>query len=193
MTTVEPAPNPPRDSCSIAFKEWAGVVAAVRAGRQSILLRKGGIDEGPGGFRPEHAAFWLYPTAVHQAEQGLKSPWDVANPPTEPGIVPLDVLVVVGRVARLDDLDALLALDDQHAWTEATVRKRFAYRSPGLWALEIRAFRRETPWPVAITPLQLGCKTWVELESPPPAGGLRPIEPLDSARVGLERPARAGS
>ncbi len=50
------------ESCAVAFKEWADVCAALLDGRQSLILRKGGIEEGPGGFRPEHAAFWLYPT-----------------------------------------------------------------------------------------------------------------------------------
>ncbi len=41
---------------SIAMKEWAAVCLALAEGRQSLLLRKGGIAEGSGGFRMEHAA-----------------------------------------------------------------------------------------------------------------------------------------
>ena len=64
-------PNPAR----IAFKEWASVCDALLEGRQTIILRKGGISEGtaPGVFVPEHSEFWLYPTWVHQAEQGVRS------------------------------------------------------------------------------------------------------------------------
>ena len=58
--------------CAVAFKEWAGICDALGAGRQCVILRKGGIAEGPGGFAPEHDAFWLYPTRVHEAEQGLR-------------------------------------------------------------------------------------------------------------------------
>ena len=60
------------ETCPIAFKEWAGVCAALAEGRQSLIVRKGGIAEGPRGFAPEHDVFWLYPTQVHQAEQGLR-------------------------------------------------------------------------------------------------------------------------
>ena len=35
-----------------AFKEWHVVVEALAAGEQILLLRKGGIAEGRGGFDP---------------------------------------------------------------------------------------------------------------------------------------------
>ncbi len=59
-------------TCAVAFKEWSGVCDALADGRQSILLRKGGIREEPGAgrFVPEHREFWLYPTGVHQAAAG---------------------------------------------------------------------------------------------------------------------------
>ena len=73
---VKPLP----ESCGIAFKEWASVCDALLEGRQTIILRKGGISEGtaPGVFVPEHSEFWLYPTWVHQAEQGVR----VSSTPT---------------------------------------------------------------------------------------------------------------
>ena len=39
------------ETCSIAFKEWAGVCAALAEGRQSLIVRKGGIAEGPARVR----------------------------------------------------------------------------------------------------------------------------------------------
>ena len=176
----------PPGSCSIAFKEWAGVCASVGSGRQSLILRKGGVSEGPGGFRPEHPAFWLYPTFVHEAEQGLRTPSSGPGGPVErPGVVDLETLVVVEWVGRVERLDQLGPLAGFHDWTEATVSTRFHYRTLGLWALAIRAYRRLAPWPVAITPAHLGCKTWVPLEDPPPASSeLVPvIEAREASRV----------
>jgi hypothetical protein len=49
-----------------AFKEWAAVCTALAAGKQSLIVRKGGIHEGRDGFRVEHGEFWLYPTQFHQ-------------------------------------------------------------------------------------------------------------------------------
>lgn len=162
------------ESCGIAFKEWAGICEALAAGRQSIILRKGGIEDGPGGFAPEHPAFWLYPTAVHQAEQGLKVPAGTDRVGDD-GWVTIDALATVESVDRVDDLETLLGLDALHVWTEETIRKRYEYRQPGLWVLGVRVYRLPTPDRVEITPAQLGCKTWVPLESPPSTSGLVPV------------------
>ena len=45
---------------------------ALAAGRQSVILRKGGIAEEGGAFRPEHAEFLLYPTFFHEHRAGVK-------------------------------------------------------------------------------------------------------------------------
>ena len=39
----------------IAFKEWAVICEALALGRQALILRKGGIAETGGAFRPEHS------------------------------------------------------------------------------------------------------------------------------------------
>ena len=173
----------PPETCSIAFKEWAGVCDALGEGRQSLILRKGGVSEGPGGFRPDHPAFWLYPTRVHETEQGLRTP-NRARVAEVPGEVAIEALAVVEWTGRVDRVEQLAALEPWHDWTEATIRDRFRYRAPGLWALAVRVYRRPDPWRVAITPAQLGCKTWVPLESPPDAAGLVPVlDDPESARI----------
>ena len=48
------------------FKEWAFICEALGQGVQTIILRKGGISEGRGGFQIEHDRFFLYPTFDHQ-------------------------------------------------------------------------------------------------------------------------------
>jgi hypothetical protein len=155
------------ETCAVAFKEWEGVVEALATGRQSLILRKGGIEEGPRGFVPEHPAFWLYPTGLHQAEQGLK-PEGLALAGTSPrgpeGTIALRALAVVALVARIDRAEVLSRLEPLHVWTDETVEKRFSYRRPGLWVLGVRVFLREEPWHVPITPDHAGCKTWVPLE-----------------------------
>lgn len=168
------------ETCAIAFKEWAGVCEALAGGRQSLILRKGGIDEGPGGFKPEHDVFWLYPTEVHQAQQGLKpEAIGPVSPDAPAGTVGLRALVKVELIERVDDLARLAELDDMHVWTEETVEKRFHYRSSGLWVLGLSVYRRARPFSVPMTPFHAGCKTWVELESALPTEGLEPA--LDEA------------
>ncbi len=47
---------------SVGFKEWALVCAALGDGTQSVLVRKGGIAEGRGGFQFRQQEFFLFPT-----------------------------------------------------------------------------------------------------------------------------------
>ena len=176
---------PPR--CGIAFKEWAGICEALAQGQQSLILRKGGIAEGPKGFSPEHDLFWLYPTRVHEAEQGLK---DGASAPLDTSphdVVELRALAKVEAVWFADRLDVLEALDDLHAWTAETVAKRFHYRRPGLWVLGVRAFRTPGPVAIAAAPEHAGCKTWVPLDPPPSTAGAEPTLDDEGFAVRMDR------
>ena len=137
---IDPLPK----SCNVAFKEWASVCDALLAGKQTIILRKGGIAEGPapGVFVPEHAEFWLYPTWVHQALQGVRSEEAaIAFPASMPrdALVPIRALVQVDSLGYLESEESLAALEEHHILTAETVLKRFAYRKPGLWVLGARS------------------------------------------------------
>lgn len=56
---------------NIAFKEWAIVCRAIAEGRQTLILRKGGIAEKRGGFEVEHREFFLFPTLFHQQNDAV--------------------------------------------------------------------------------------------------------------------------
>jgi hypothetical protein len=173
--------------CGVAFKEWSGVRDALASGRQTIILRKGGIHEGPRGFVPEYGTFWLYPTHVHESEQGIRNaPADLSG--KEPaGYVAIGTLAVIDRIGRVESMDELEAIADEHAWTPETIRKRFDYKRPGLWLLAVRIFDRPDPWAVEITPAHAGCKTWVPLESTLPTDGLAPVIDDRAFAARLER------
>ena len=155
----------------VGFKEWAAVCHRLAAGRQALILRKGGIHEESGLFRPDHDRFWLYPTRFHESQQtGLKpdavrdfaacEPYPVELPP---GAVLLRALAEVHAVYRLDTLETALALDAFHCWTPETVAQRFHYRRPGLFALVVRVGVLPATWTFPETPEFAGCKTWVPL------------------------------
>ncbi|MDG3003842.1 DUF1802 family protein [Paludisphaera mucosa] len=166
--------------CDVGFKEWSGVCEALASGRQTLILRKGGIAEDGGVFTPEHRAFWLYPTRLHEAQQGLRDEPSASTPgPTDPLIVPIRSLAVVDSIHHLEREDALDALETFHVWTPETVLKRFHYRRPGLWALGVRVWTRSQATELTATPEQLGCKTWVWLDPPLATSGLAPA--LDDA------------
>jgi hypothetical protein len=168
------------ESCAVAFKEWAGVCDALIQGRQAIIVRKGGIREGagPGVFVPEHSEFWLYPTWVHQAEQGLRKSAGTAPPahPLDPaGSVPIRALVRVGLIGYVDKEETLADLEEFHIFTAETIRKRVHYRQPGLWVLAARVWRHEPGFAIAVTSAHAGCKTWVDLDQPLPTTSLHPV------------------
>jgi hypothetical protein len=171
----------------MAFKEWSGVCDALIEGRQTVILRKGGIHEGagPGHFVPEHAEFWLYPTWTHQSEQGLRSTdrhqgHAGANSPNPDGSIPIRGLVQIGFCGYVTSEVTLPALDQFHCLKDETIHKRFHYKTPGLWVLAARVYRQDPGFKVIPTPEQAGCSTWVILDEPLPTTGLTPV--LDDPR-----------
>lgn len=187
------------DSCNIAFKEWAAVCEALAAGRQTIILRKGGIHEGRDGFRVQHREFWLYPTNFHQAADALipdASEYIArALAGTKPGPgelpqIPIRLFAEVADVHSLATEDAVLRLSGQHIWSDATILQRFAYRRPGMFLLAVRVFQRPGPELVAESPEMAGCKSWVELPRGIPTAGLTPVM-SDAAFAGALAQVRA--
>jgi hypothetical protein len=166
---------------AVAFKEWAAVCHALGSGRQSLILRKGGIAEDGGAFRPEHPRFWLYPTFFHAQAAGLvpdAAPLIDESEETDeplPGILRLTHFAEVGEVRFVDSLDKLLGLDGLHVWSAAEVTKRFHYRTPGLYVLPVRVFAAAAPHDVPERPEYAGCKTWVNLVDAVPDAPAAPV------------------
>jgi hypothetical protein len=166
---------------TIAFKEWAVICRALAEGRQALILRKGGIAEAGGQFRPEHDRFLLYPTYFHEQQQaGIKpelSPLLEAAEAERPtaSTIHFTHLVSVAETFHVTDLDRALALDGLHGWTADTVRQRFKYRKPGLYVFAARAYRLPQPADVTEKPEYAGCKTWVELDEPVSTDGAVPV------------------
>jgi hypothetical protein len=157
-----------KPTCNIAFKEWAVVCAALGAGRQTIILRKGGIDEGREGFRVKHNEFWLLPTRFHQEPSQLTPDaeplWQqVQSELLPPGKFRIGLYAVVHDVLEVDDFSKLQHLAGEHILSEATIEQRFNYRYPGLFVLVSRIYRIPVAVEIDDSPYIAGCKSWVEL------------------------------
>ncbi len=150
---------------NIAFKEWGVICAALAAGRQTLILRKGGIHEGRDGFRVAHREFWLLPTQFHAAPQALVPDASQYFPaaPVPAGEFTIGQLAVVVEVIELTAVEQALALAGLHLWSEETVRARFAYRRAGLFLLITRIYQTQRSLRVLETPHMAGCRSWVEL------------------------------
>ena len=55
--------------CRQPLREWAVIVEALGQGEQILILRKGGIAEGRGGFQAEHERF-SYFHAISSTDRG---------------------------------------------------------------------------------------------------------------------------
>src|SRR6478735_1271299 len=106
----------------IGFKEWQVVCDALASGRQSLLLRKGGIHEGRQGFSFAHDSFFLFPTRFHaqgeHVREGLVKPmpeWQVGDE------LSITHHAQAEWAVTLSDWSQLAALEPFHIYTEATV------------------------------------------------------------------------
>jgi hypothetical protein len=170
------------------FKEWSFICEALGHGAQTIILRKGGIHEGRGGFHFQHDAFWLFPTGFHNQGELLR--WTPPNP--EEITVPQDekreavnirYFAKLHQLWRLTDWDKVAALEPFHVWTEQTIRDRFAWNEDScLHVALVRVFELPHVWSFPYIPGYGGCRSGVKL---PEEGAnlertLTPVMPEDT-------------
>ena len=149
---------------SAALKEWAIVCEALGSGRQSILIRKGGIAEGRSGFAYEHSEFFLFPTWVHQQLGRTVLPEATPLPEELPGEIEIRYAVVLEWSGLVNDLDRLDVLREFHVLADSVVRERFGYSgNPGVHVALVRVFRLDPPRRIASEEKFGGCRSWVEL------------------------------
>src|SRR4051812_26553980 len=118
-------------SLQVALKEWASVCRALESGRQTILLRKGGIYESAGEFEVENREFLLFPTYVHQKREMLKHTDHEALeaiPAEEPKEIMISAACAVNDIIPLTDRVRMEALDDEHVWAPPLIDMRFNYK-----------------------------------------------------------------
>jgi len=155
------------------FKEWQVICDALGGGRQSILLRKGGIHEGREGFSFAAESFFLFPTRFHNQNQFVREGRVDPRPEWEPGeTVAIEHQCEALWARTLSDWDRVAALEPFHVWTEETVRQRFDWEGRGMSAgsihvalVRVRTLRR--PWEFPYEKKYGGCRSWVGLPDPP--------------------------
>ncbi|MGK2881557.1 MAG: DUF1802 family protein [Mycobacterium sp.] len=156
---------------TLALKEWSAAVHAALDGRQTVLLRKGGIHEKR--FEVAARTFALFPTVAHShAERVRPEHHDLLGPSAADST---DDQIVVRAVARVVDSidvqrpDALPEIADLHIWTDESVRcDRVDFRPKHRLTVLVLA-AEELPEPVLLhrVPEFSGCKSWVDLPFAP--------------------------
>lgn len=163
-----------------ALKEWAIVCRALADGRQTLLIRKGGIEEIKAGFQVTHRDFWLFPTYVHQkaadlvpAVQAEFAEVQAAQPPSD--TLPIQLYASVEDVVQVMDLSRLRSLEGRHVLSWDCVESRFNYRRPGVHVMILRVYRRHEMVTLANTPEYDGCVSWVDLDQSLGTDGCVPV------------------
>ena len=152
---------------STALKEWSAAVHALLDGRQTVLLRKGGIHEKR--FAVAADEFLLYTTVAHSHAERVRPEHrdllDAAAPDsTEDRIVIRAAAKVVAAIA-VSNADGLGAVEDLHIWTAESVQAdRLDFRPRHqLTVLVVQAFPLAEPVRLAREPEYRGCTSWVQL------------------------------
>jgi len=160
---------------SVGFKEWALVCEALGTGRQSIILRKGGIAEGRAGFSFQHREFFLFPTFFHEQLERVRFPGAVFLPAALPNEIEIRYFVKVDETRVLTDWEEVRALEPLHILKESVVRERFDYDdAPGVHVAFVRVFRLNPAWRFPDAKAYGGCRSWVQLPKPPAELQLHP-------------------
>ena len=175
-----------------ALKEWSAAIHALLDGRQTVLLRKGGIGEKRFDIPAEASGsrFLLFPTVAHShAERVRPEHRDLLEPAaadsTEDEVVVRAGASVVASipVERPENLESIAM---HHIWTGESVQSdRLDFRPRHrLTALVVATVPLGEPVRLARTPDHRGCSSWVRLPVDPRWG-----EPVHS-EAELDRVAR---
>ncbi len=164
----------------IAFKEWAVIVDALGSGEQIIILRKGGISEGLGGFQIEHERFLLFPTLFHQQRESVLSAaqrrYDVIAPGLTADTLRLEYFAEVVDWKFINSLADAQRLDGQHVWREEVIRERFDWgKTKSIYAMAVRVFRLPHAVELPMRPEYGGCKSWIDLGEAVATSGAQPV------------------
>jgi hypothetical protein len=189
MSRTRPPLEPLLAAQQKALKEWAVVCRALEAGRQSVLLRKGGIIEETRDFSLVEKRFLLYPTYEHQDLDSVQERYRgwfretlESRPPSD--VVRISSWAEVSALFLTHDLPSLLAVSDLYAWSPDYIRMRMAYkpRKP-MNVVVVRTWMLPEPVDVPVLEHFAGCKSWVPLERSVSLAGSRPA--LSDAEHGL--------
>ena len=161
-----------------AFKEWKLIADALSEGRQSLLVRKGGLHEGREGFAFSHERFWIFPTWFHAQADSLKG--DVVLPQENPeNSVHIETWAEIVLRKIVTDWETIEKLDSHHLWTPELLRRRFEQDNEHcLHVAIVRIHKLPAPWVLPMEKRYGGCRSWVEL--PEPEGLMASARPVVS-------------
>ena len=169
----------------IAFKEWAVICRALAKGRQSLIVRKGGITETGGSFQVNYDQFLLMPTFLHQSEkslvpesQDLLAEIMADAPPV--GTITFRHFVKVIDTLTLYSVHDLAQFRRLHVWSDHVIEERFHRWRDEIQLMHVQVFALPQPVNIPFHDSYAGCKSWVELADDVPTVGAVAVDLLPS-------------
>ena len=159
----------------LALKEWSIVCRALEEGKQSVLLRKGGILEYKEGFEISQKIFLVYPTLEHQSKEYLQQDYlqefelllEKNDLNCEDKTNTITILAQIEGIHEFNDESKLSKLEKYHIWNEKYVNMRMSYNpKKPMNALLLRIYKLPEPISVKVNPEWAGCKSWINIELP---------------------------
>lgn len=150
-----------------ALKEWSAAVHAMLDGRQTVLLRKGGIGEKR--FRVDADRFVLFPTVAHSHAERVRAEHrdllDRAAADSTEEALTLRAGARVVAAIEVNRPEAVGELEPMHIWTAESVQAdRLDFRPKHrLTVLVVQVSPLAEPVRIDRTPQFGGCTSWVDL------------------------------
>lgn len=180
---------------SPALKEWSAAVRALLDGRQTVLLRKGGIHEKRFSLDPAEtaASFLLFPTVAHshahrvrpEHRDLLAHDGREADSTEEAVVLRAGAKVIAGvQVNRPEAIDEIA---DLHIWTAESVQAdRLDFRPRHLLTvLVVQAYPLSAPIRLPRVPEYAGCASWLQVDARGDLGA--PVHDADTLAGVVER------
>lgn len=167
--TTQTAAADQSSATTLALKEWGAVAHGLLDGRQTVLLRKGGIHERR--FQVQRDRFVLFPTVAHSHADRVRPEHadllarGAADVDADRGTFIVRCGVALHDVVEVARPEGLDALRDLHIWTpESVVADRLEFRPKiPLQVLVVRAFALPEAVTLRREPAYGGCTSWVDL------------------------------
>ncbi len=179
------------NSCSLALKEWAGVLEAMRSGEQILLIRKGGLIEPGGGFQLLSPVFLYYPTYEHQTVNYVDSSYqhfvqEALTRHVAQEHIRFELFAHVILSFQVHNAATIERLSSFHIYNERFTLQRLKWQpEQPLMVVAVRTFQLSEPYMLPKAPHYAGCTSWVTLDTAIPLKGARPIldDPVFEARL----------
>lgn len=185
-------PHPADAGTVLALKEWGAVVHALLQGRQTILLRKGGIHEKAFTTPEAGGGVVLFPTVAHSHLERTRPEHRDLLTLGDADVAEDRVVIRAGihlrevvEVARPEGLPDLAA---HHIWTDASIREdrvEFRPKHP-LQVLVVATVPLPSPIVLVRDESHAGCRSWIDVAVPWDGGGPQVVDEPRLAAVADE-------